>query len=312
MDSSSTSSTFERLASSRLARDLFGFDRPETQGERLHVRLVEGTIAAFAAYLCWTWGLYIQRNISEPHLELGVAQYIDVSFMFDHYVAVGNAVVIAILLLLGLLRAWRPAYFVAVVLFHLQYVTKNILGEISHGSNLVGMGVLGLGLAHLYFSDETNRRRFAVGFLYFFIGVGYTSAAVCKLVATGVTWAHGHHLWMWIAERKTDVISKFGAFDPNLLQEIVLTDVTWATAVLTFGHLSELFSFLIWWRPFRYPVMLMVVALHIGIWLTMNIFFTWTTILLALLALPWGTVYDRVRAPDRLVVRSGREARAHS
>lgn len=292
-DASSTSSpNFFR----QLGHELFGFDRPETTGEYLHFRVLELLLVGAAVHLCWTWGFYIQQNVSEPLLELGIAQYIDVSFMFDHYVAVGNAVLVIALLALGLFRVWRPAYFVALLLFHLQYVSRYILGEISHGSNFVGMGILGLGLAHLVFTDPQMRRRFTFGYLYFFIGLGYTSAGVSKLIGTGPTWADGHHLWMWIAERKVDVMGKFGAFEPNLLQELILSDVTVATLVLAFGHLAELSGFLVWWRRFRYPVMGLLVSMHIGIAFSMNIMFWWTTFILVLLMLPWGSLVDRMRS----------------
>lgn len=291
-DASSTSSPsfFQRLG-----HELFGFERPETTGEYLHFRVVELTLITAVIHLCWKWGLYIQHNVSDPLLELGIAQYIDVSFMFDHYVAVGNAVLITLLLAVGLFRMWRPAYFGALLLFHLQYVSRYILGEISHGSNFVGMGILGLGLAHLVFADPQTRRRFTFGFLYFFFGLGYTSAGISKLIGTGVTWADGHHLWMWIAERKVDVLGKVGAFEPNLLQELILSNVTIATVILTFGHLVELSGVLVWWRRFRYPVLLLLVGMHVGIVLSMNIAFWWTTILLALLALPWGSLFDRLQ-----------------
>lgn len=299
MQSNASSSASTPKFLRRLTRDLFDFERPGTTGEHLHFRLLEFVLAGAAGHLCWTWGWYIQQNVSEPLLRLGFAQYLDVSFMFDHYIAVGNALLIIGLLALGFFRAWRPAYLAALLLFHLQYVSRYILGEISHGSNLVGMGVLGLGLAHLWFSEERLRRRFTFGFLYFFIGLGYTSAGFCKLIGTGITWANGHHLWMWIAERKVDVMSEVGAFEPNLLQEIILSDVTVATLVLSFGHLVELAGVLAWWRRVRYPVMLLLVSMHIGIILSMNIVFFWTTTLLCLLALPWGTFYDRVRASGR-------------
>jgi len=280
----------------RLGRELFGFERPETTGDRIHFRVVEFVLVVAAAHLCWTWGWYIQYNVSEPLLRLGLAQYIDVSFLFSHYLAVGNAILIVGLLILGLFRVWRPAYFVALLLFHLQYVSRYILGEISHGSNFVGMGILGLGLAHLVFTDPQMRRRFTFGYLYFFIGLGYTSAGVSKLIGTGLTWSDGRHLWMWIAERKVDVMGKFGTFEPNLLQELILSDVAIATLVLAFGHLVELSGVLVWWRRFRYPVMGLLVSMHIGIAFSMNIMFWWTTIILALLMLPWGTLADQVRA----------------
>jgi hypothetical protein len=210
-------------------------------------------------------------------------------------VAVGNAALVTGLCALGFFRQWRPAYAIAILLFHLQYTARYSLGEISHGSNLVGMGILGLALALLLFDREMPRLRFLMGFLYFFIGLGYTSAAVCKLVATGITWPDGHHLLMWIAERKVDTISKLGAFDPNLLQELILQNYHWGTAVLAFGLLAEGLSFLMWYRRFRYPVVLVVLSMHIGIAITMNIFFAASTYLLVLIGVPWFRVIDRLR-----------------
>lgn len=275
-----------------LSRELFAFDRPETRGHRWHVHVVELFLVVFAAWFCWDWGFYIQRNITEVLLPLGIAQYIDVSFLFDHSLAVVNAALVTVFGALGFFRVWRPAYAVVFALFHLQYTARYSLGEISHGSNLVGMGILGLALTVLFFSKESNRRRFTMGFLYFFVGLGYTSAAVCKLVATGITWPHGHHMLLWIAERKVDVLSKFGAFDPNLLQEMILANYHWGTVVLAFGLVAEGLSVLMWWRRFRYYIVMMVVSMHFGILITMNIFFGASTYLLILLGLPWPAIIN--------------------
>jgi hypothetical protein len=225
-------------------------------------------------------------------LPLGLAQYIDVSFMFTHYVAIGNAVLMGVLCVVGFFRLWRPAYAVALLLFHFQYVARYCLGEISHGSNLVGMGILILGLAHLFFRDASRQRRFTFGSLYFFIGLGYTSAAGCKLIGTGITWPSGQHLLMWIMERKVDTISKFGAFDPNLLQEMVLQNYHWGTLILLFGLVAEGASFMMWFRRYRYYIVMLVVSMHFGIAVSMNIFFAASTYFLILLGLPWGRIFE--------------------
>ena len=274
------------------SRQLFDFDGEETVGEHLHVRLVELFLVVYTMRFCWTWGSYIQNHISEVMLPLGIAQYVDVSFMFDHHLALGNAALVTGLLFLGFFRLWRPAYACALLLFHLQYVSRYCLGEISHGSNLVGMGVLLFGVAHLLYREGTDRRRFTFGSLYFFIGLGYTSAAVCKLIGTGLTWPDGHHLLMWIMERKVDTMSTFGAFEPNLLQELVLQNYHWGTLFLLFGFVAEGMSFLMWFRRYRYYIVLLVVSMHFGIVLTMNIFFEASTYLLLLLGVPWGRVFD--------------------
>lgn len=101
---------------------------------------------------------------------------------------------------------------------------------------------------------------------------------------------------MWIAERKVDTISKLGSFDPSIFQDLVLYDYRFGTIFLVFGLLAELFSFLMWWKKYRYIIVAMVLAMHIGIVLTMNIFFHASTYFLILLALPWHEVIDRVHS----------------
>jgi len=286
-------STLSRF-SHTLRRELFSDFGSDTLGTRLYFRGVELFILAYTVYFCWSWGVYIQQNISSVLLPLGLANYIDVSFMFDHNVALLNAGLVGLLGLVGFFRLWRPAYLLALLAFHMQYVARYSLGEISHGSNLIGMGVLGLGLALLVFRKEEHRRRFTFGFLYFFIGLGYTSAAVCKLVGTGLTWPDGRHLLMWIGERKVDTLSRFGAFEPSFLQELVLQDYRFGTLILLVGLLTEAISFLMWWRKPRYVVVLLVVGMHFGIVLTMNIFFHASTYFLILLGLPWHRIIDYV------------------
>jgi hypothetical protein len=107
---------------------------------------------------------------------------------------------------------------------------------------------------------------------------------------------------MWIMERKVDTISKLGAFDPNLLQHLVFQNYHWGTAILLFGLLAEGASFMMWFRKYRYYIVMLVVSMHFGIAITMNIFFEASTYFLILLGLPWGRIFDWVRA--RLPVSS--------
>lgn len=278
-----------------LTRNLFDFDAPETLGEKVHFRLLELFIVAFTVRFAWEWGFYIQR-IETVLLPLGIANYVDVSFMFDRGISLVNAGLMTLFCGLGFARVTRFAYPAAILLFHLQYAARYCLGEISHGSNFIGMSLLGLALGVLFFEPVKLRRRFALGFMYFFFGLGYTSAALSKLVGTGLDWPHGHHLWLWIAERQVDTISKFGAFEPNWIQQLVLGDYRFGTLVLSFGLLVELFGWLMWWRRTRYFIIPAVIGMHFGIALAMNIFFEVYTYELVLLGFPWAIMLDRLFA----------------
>ena len=272
-------------------RSLFDADRPETAGDRLFFRVFELFVALGSMYLASNWGLYILR-ISDVVLPLGIAQYIDVTFLFKHNLSIVNAVLISLLLLTGFLRWWKYAYLAAFLLLHLQYAARYCLGEIPHSSNMLGMTLLGISLAMVLYTDDDHRRRFALGFTYFFVGLGYTLAGFSKLVGTGLTWPDGRHLWLWIYEKSIDKYAKIGTLELNALQEIALDSHLVATAFLAFGLLTELAAFLVWWRPFRLPVMLGVLGLHVGIYLVMNIFFTLSVIELVFLAFPWPALLN--------------------
>jgi hypothetical protein len=270
---------------------LFGFDREETRGEILFFRIFELFIVASTIHLVWYWGIYILR-ISDIVLPLGIANYVDVSFMFGNGLSLINAGLITVLVVLGFFRTFRYAYFIGFLLMHLQFAARFTLGEIPHSSNIVGMRLFGLSLAMLVFDDATYRRRFTFGFTYFFVGLGYTLAAFCKLVGTGLFWSHGHHLWIWINEKAVDAMAYTGILEYNLTQQIALSSVFFATAMLTFGLLAEFFSWAMWWRKFRLPVLLAVIGLHVGIYLAMNIMFWHTFFELILLAFPWARWID--------------------
>lgn len=275
-----------------LFENLFESEREETAGEIVFFKLFELFVAAGTLYLAWTWGAYVQR-ISDVVLPLGIAQYIDVSFMFGNALPLLNAGLISVFVVLGFFRVTRFAYLTAFLLLHLQYAARYSLGEIPHSSNMLGMTLLALALATLVFRDARFRRRFTLGFTYFFVGLGYTLSAFCKLVATGPSWPDGRHLWLWINEKSVDALSKAGAIDLNVLQELALSDYTVATAFLAVGLLTELCAWLMWWRRFRMPVIVAVIGLHLGIYLVMNIPFYLAVIELLLLGFPWAAALDR-------------------
>ena len=158
-----------------------------------------------------------------------------------------------------------------------------------HRSHLfiVGMGLLGLALGWAFFKEEKYARRFALGFGIFSIGLGYSSAAICKLIATGPLWVKGEHLWLWLGERSTDVLSQHGSFTFNALQEMILANKTLATMILIFGILSELMGFLFWFKKTRMFAGLLLIGMHFGILFSMNINFDTYIYILILLTFPW-------------------------
>lgn len=292
-----------------LFRNLFDFDRAQTTGELIFFKAFELFILLAASNLAWSWGFYILR-ISDVVLPLGLARYVDVTFMFEHHLSLFNAAAVTGLMLAGFFRLTRYAYFAGFLLLQLQYAARYTLGEIPHSSNMLGMTLLGLSLAMLLFTDDVYRRRFTLGFTYFFVGLGYTLSAICKLIGTGITWPAGRHLWMWINEKSIDAFAKTGILEFNLLQELALSGRGVATAFLTVGLLTELFAFLAWWKKFRMPVLAAVIGLHVGIYLVMNIFFKLAVYELVFLAFPWAAWLDRLatriswlRVLERLSVR---------
>lgn len=223
---------------------LFGFDEPDSRGTRIWHRVFEAFIVIGTIWLTWKWGVYTLR-IGDVVLELGIARYIDITFMHGNSLPIWISAVTTLLVILGFFRVRRfvPGgqwiYMVAFLLLVVQYAGRFVLGEIPHSSNLVGMGLLGYALAELIFPDNTSRGRFAIGFSYFYIGLGYTAAAVSKLVARGLTWPDGRHLWLWINEKAVDEIARNGSVELNWVQQLAM-DYWWiATMFLAFGLLTE-------------------------------------------------------------------------
>lgn len=270
---------------------LFDFERDESIGEVLFYRVFELVIMYWVLFFAWKWGLYIQR-IGDVVLPLGIANYVDVSFMFESSMSLWNAALISTAFFVGFLRLSRYGYLVAFLLMHLQYASRFVLGEISHGSNVVGFVLLAMALAALFFEDMTHRRRFVIGFSLFFVGLGYSSAAVSKLVASGPFWVDGSHLWMWIQERTVDTYSLSGVLSNNRLQLILLDSRFLSTLVLTFGLVTEFFGFLMWYRR-RWVIMTLLIGMHVGILMSMKINFPANDVLLVVLAYPWASLLDR-------------------
>jgi len=275
-----------------LLDNLFGFDRPDSPGQRAFAVLFELFVLYWVVAYAWSWAWYIQRT-EDVVLPLGVARYIDLSFMFNGVAPKLNAALMTLFAVVGVLRLWRGAWLACLLSFHLQYTARFCLGEISHGSNLIGLVVLGFGIAGVAFVNRNHARRFAIGFTYFFVGLGYTTAAICKLVATGLTWVNGRHLWLWVAERRVDMYSTAATFDYTFVQSLAIDSHLAATLILVFGLVAEAFGWAIWFRRSRPFAMALLIAMHLGIIWSMGISFTSNTWLLVLLAYPWARLIDR-------------------
>lgn len=272
--------------------NLFPFNLEESDGERIFFRLLELFVIVFAIRFAWVWGAYIPQ-IREVVLPLGIAEYIDISFMFEGSRGPWNAVILTAASIAGFMRLIPGvAYSIAIISFHFQYVARYSLGEISHGSNLIGMSVMALAVACIFFRDPTARRRVALGLIYFFVGLGYTTAAFSKLIGTGLHWPDGRHLWMWIAERTIDSTSMYGFFELNFLQEMIVAYAVVGTLVLAFGLVVEFFGFLAWFRRTRYFILPALAGMHLGVLATMNIPFHEFTLQLIILGLPLPGLID--------------------
>ncbi|MCK6541807.1 hypothetical protein L6Q79_03880 [bacterium] len=255
--------------------------------EKFHFRLFEFFVLSGSIYYAWSWADYI-RQISDNIHPLGIAQHVPIDFMYGNMIPHLFAIVIttlAFLIFLG--RAHRYAHAIILVLLHLLLVARDAMGEIGHSANFIGLSVLALAVAYASCGQDGERRRMALGLTVFFIGLGYVSAALCKLIATGVFWPDGMHLALWIAEKKIDTIARTGIYEANPLQQMVLTHHSAGTLMLGFGLTAELLGFLIWWKRFRPYITLLLVAMHTGISLTMNIRFDSFILQLLILGLPW-------------------------
>ncbi len=274
-------------------RDLFDFERPETPGERVFCWLFELFVVLALSGHAWSWAVYLGR-MEAPLYPTGLARYLDVSLLMEPGVALGVAAVITVLLLLGLTHRWPPAYLLALLGLHLLYVSRFSLGKTPHGTHLLGLTLLSLALGSLLFRTPLHRRRAAMGFTFFFVGLSYTLAALIKLVATGPGWADGIHLVLWILEKGTDVTARAGIWEPRPVQQLLLAHPTLGTRLLTGSLLLELLAFTVWWQPFRLPILLALVGMHVGIYAVMQISFHFVAIELLLLALPWSSWLNRL------------------
>ena len=278
----------------QIGQQLFEPERDQSPGEVIFFKCFELFVLVWTISYAWDWGIYSQLRNVEVVLPLGMANYIDVSLFFDHNLALINAALITVLALFSFFRAGPKWLYMAVlVLFHMQYVIRYSQGEIPHSQNLIGMSVLCFAIGAWFFPDRKVMPRFVIGTIIFFIGLGYTSAFFAKLIGTGINWYDGRHLWLWISEKSIDILSREGAYNPNFLQQIALGSTAAASVILLIGWFTELIGFTMWWKKLRPYTTTLIIGMHFGITLTMNIRFDAFVMQLILVGYPWYKLIDR-------------------
>jgi hypothetical protein len=276
-------------------RELFDPDEPESYGQKVQSFVFEAVVVLRAQYELWSWTdiIPLQPGIPKP---AGIARFIDVSFMIDAFAASANAAFASLFLLLGLTRRLRFGYLLGFLSFHLQYVARFGLGKVQHSTNMLGFAMLALALAHLAYSDPVLRRKASVGLTVLLFCAGYSFAAYAKWRAKGLRWADGHHLWLWVREKRLDVLAASGRPQVNFVQKLVLKNVYIATFFLAGGLLAETASSLLWWRRVRRWIMLALAAMHMGIADVMKIHFVPNVLILLALGLPIAELVEHLRA----------------
>lgn len=292
-----TSATLARTraapALSGWLEQLFDFGAQETRGERLQFGLLELFVLGYAVRFAWQWGQEIQ-TLAGMVVPQGIAQHVDISFMFQSPLPLINAAGITLCALCASFgRARRVAFTLLPVLLHLQYVARHSLGKTAHGSQFIGMALLLLAVAAWSMPTPSSARRFALGATRFFMGVGYVCAGICKLAATGSNWADGRHLWLWIGERGIDRLSDVGQHQLNVVQQLCLDQRWAATLFLSFGLATELLGFTLWFRRTRPFITLALIGLHLGVFAAMDLFFDTYVYQLAIVGLPLAGIVDR-------------------
>ena len=278
----------------KLGNQLFEPDRDQTPGEVVFFKLFELFVVFYTIKFAWDWGIYTELRNNEVVLSLGLAKYIDVSIFFDNQLAIINASFITLLSIMSYLRfGFKWQYMMVMVLLHIQYVARFSQGEIPHSQNLIGMAVFCFAIGAIFFPGKKQMPRFVLGSIIFFIGLGYTSAFFAKLIGTGLTWFDGRHLWLWIGEKSIDILSREGVWEPNLLQSLALQSTVIASIILLIGWFTELIGFTMWFKKIRPFTTLMLIGMHIGITLSMNIRFDAFVMQLILVGFPWYILLDR-------------------
>jgi hypothetical protein len=270
---------------------LFNADRPETSGDVVVFLLFETLLAFQVILFSWKWAAHFPSLSSSIH-PTGIANYLNISFMFGGPASYLNAAVITLFVLLGYLKKGRFFYLLALAAMHLQYAARFSTGRIAHGSDFTGMALLIVALTTIFISKPEQRRKVAIGFVLFFMSLGYTSAAFSKLIASGIHWVNGGNLILWIHKKAVYFLAQNGSVNLNGLQQVVLHQRWLATGMLTFGLLTELSGFLLCLRKWRWIEASFLISLHLGIFVTLNIQFTFFLTFIVILGYPWADLFD--------------------
>lgn len=277
-----------------LKTGLFEPDRGVTPGELLFFKFFELFVLIYTVAFSWGWARYTQLHNYEVVLPLGYANYLDVSLFFDHYISYFFAGTITLLIICAYFRLGsRWLYMIVFILFQILFFTRFSQGEIPHSQSFIGMSVLCLAVGSLIFGGTKSMPRFVLGTLFFFMGLAYTSAFFSKLIGTGINWADGRHLWLWISEKSVDILSREGVYNTNFIQNAALNSTAFASLLLLFGWITEFFGFTMWWSKFRPYIVTLLIGLHLGITISMNIRFDAFVLQFIVVGYPWYKLIDR-------------------
>lgn len=258
----------------------------------MQFRLVELLIAVQVIIFSWNWGFYIE-HFSKPAVPVGIAEQVNLTFLYHHQLALVNAGLITVVMLLGYFRKGGWTYFLALLLMHVQYAARFSQGKIGHGSVFTGLLLMALAISAVMFKHGSERRKVSAGLMVFFVGLAYDLAAFSKLIAAGIFWPSGSHLWLWIHERAIDLISAHGSYTYNILQHAVLTHYWLATLFLISGWSIEFCGFTFWFKKTRPYITTFLIMMHIGILFIMNIDFLPYMQILIVLGYPWSRLFDK-------------------
>ena len=268
----------------KIGAQLFEPHRSISTGDLIFFKFFELFIAFYAIKYAWDWGVYAHLRNSEVVLPLGLANYIDVSFFFQNQLALILAGILTVATILAFFRVGTKwMYATVMILLHLLYVIRFSQGEIPHSSNLIGMAVFCFAIGAIFFPGKQKMPRFVLGSIIFF---------VAKLIGTGINWFDGRHLWLWISEKSIDILSREGAWQPNFLQQTALNSTAAASVILLIGWLTEMIGITMWWKKLRPYTTTLIIGMHLGITMTMNIRFDAFVIQLILIGYPWYKLID--------------------